>query len=80
MNKNTFRSIVTYIIIYLYIFLLLNLSIKNASFKEFCRKIIGLFKNREIGECVLIILFFIIPISLIVWISGLIGKKLRRKK
>ena len=70
------RVIITYIVVFFYNFFFLYLSIKNAFFKEFCHKFIGLLKNREIGEALFIILFYLIPVFLIIWV----GKKLNRKK
>ena len=81
MYKN--RVIMILVLIFYGLFFM-DLSIKNAMFKKFCNKFISLFKNREIGETLFVILFYLIPACLIIWGLGIvleiIGKKLRRKK
>lgn len=69
MHKNFFRIIVTYLVVFLYILLFLYFAKNNINFKNFYLKFISITKNREIGEAVFIVLFFIIPVSLIIWIS-----------
>ena len=69
MNKAFFRILITSIFLYLYIFLFLYFSIKVESFRFFFLKFISRIKNREIGEAFFIIIFLLIPISLIIYIS-----------
>ena len=69
MNKVFFRILITSIFLYLYIFLFLYFSIKVESFRLFFLKFISRIKNREIGEAFFIIIFLLIPISLIIYIS-----------
>lgn len=75
MTNNTFRIIITYVIVIFYIFLFLYLSIRCPLCKAFCLKFIGIFKNREIGEALFIILFYLLPVSIIIGISQRIGKR-----
>lgn len=69
MHKNFFRIIVTFLIVFLYILLFLYFAKNNINFKNFYLKFIIITKNREIGEALFIILFFVIPVSFIIWIS-----------
>lgn len=75
MKKNIFRVIFLFIIIPLYYFFILYLSIKNELFKGFVRKFIALFKNREIGEGIFIIVIFIIPVYLIIQTVNRVTKR-----
>jgi hypothetical protein len=50
-------------------FFFLYLSIKNAAFKFFFKEFICMFKNREVGEALFIIVFFLLPVFIIIWLS-----------
>lgn len=77
--KNICQSIINCMITFLYNFFFLYLSIKDEQFKSIARKFIDLFKNREVGEALFIILFDLIPVCLIIWLLGIIGKKLSKR-
>ena len=75
MKNNAIRTIVTYTIVILYIYIFLYFSLKCPSFQAFRFKFIGFVRNREIGEALFIILFYLFPVSIVIWISQRIGKR-----
>ena len=53
------------------------LCIRNEAFKAFSKRFIEVLKNRELGEALFIVLFFMLPTNLIIWGFGKIWEKLK---
>ena len=74
---NKIRLFITCILIFLYGLFFMALCIRNEAFRAFSKRFIEVLKNKEIGEALFIILFFMLPTYLIILGFGKIAEKLK---
>ena len=74
---NKIRLLITCILIFLYGLFFMALCIRNEAFRAFSKRFIEMLKNRELGEALFIVLFFMLPTYLIIWGFGKIAEKLK---
>ena len=74
---NKIRLFITCILIFLYGLFFMALCIRNEAFRAFSKRFIEVLKNRELGEALFIVLFFMLPVYLIILVSNKIAEKLK---
>lgn len=74
MMKKIFVKIIAFSFVLLYIYVFLFLSLKVNRFIEFTNSFVSFFGNKDIGEALFIGIFFILPTTLIFFITNKFDK------